>query len=127
MSRTKQAQPRSQRDGYTCTNFADVIDYTQSAEKSPIALYELHLLYLSDAEAVCDLGDGLEDGVDLGAAEAHPVRVERPVGAAQHHEAGGRLVHIDEIAVRPDVSAVNNFRCNDDGSQRLNNSQTNAC
>ena len=83
--------------------------------------------YLSDAEAVCDLGDGLEDGVDLGAAEAHPVRVERPVGAAQHHEAGGRLVHIDEIAVRPDVSAVNNFRCNDDGSQRLNNSQTNAC
>ena len=107
MSRTKQTQSRSQRDGYTCTNFADVIDYTQSAEKSPITRYELHLLYLSDAEAVRDLGDGLEDGVDLGAAEAHPVRVERPVGAAQHHEARGRLAHVDEVSVRPDVSACN--------------------
>ena len=65
----------------------------------------IRISHLSDAEAVGDLCDGLEDGVDLGAAEAHPVRVERPVGAAQHHEAGGRLAHVDEVAVRPDVPA----------------------
>ena len=70
------------------------------------------IYYLSDAEAVCDLGDGLEDGVDLGAAEAHPVRVERAVRPAQHHVAARRLVHVDEVAVRPYVSALNKVRGN---------------
>ena len=63
--------------------------------------------YLSDAEAVRDLRDGLEDGVDLGAAEPDPVGVERPVGAAQHHVPARRLVHVDEVAVRPDVPGAN--------------------
>ena len=32
------------------------------------------------------------------------VGVERAVGAAEHDVAAGRLVHVDEVPVRPDVT-----------------------
>eukprot|EP01136_Pigoraptor_vietnamica_P039846 Opistho-1_new@856 len=68
-------------------------------EEQNHALVGAHLL--CHAQAVGDLGEGLHDVVNLGAAKADASGVQRAVAAPKHPDAASRRCNLHKVAVRP--------------------------
>ena len=71
----------------------------EPAEPAALVVLEVH------DQAVGDLGEALDDGVEVARTEAHAAPVERGVGAPADH-AGAVVGERDPVAVAPDAGEV---------------------